>query len=162
VLWSGEGVDIVDEVGAPVKDADGKPVRDDTFVLLFNAYHEPVKFTLPGQKDVTWEIFLNTACENGCPDEHEPIASGDELEVGERSLAVLRLCKGTRESARAISWKGSQRHAPSEPPQPPKPKKHDPVDPTTPAPRFRAQAAGKPKLSEEAQGRSEPEPPALK
>ncbi len=162
VLWSGEGVDLVDELGAPLKDADGRPVYDDTFVLLFNAYHEPVKFTLPGRKEVTWEVFLNAACENGCPDAHEPIPSGDELEVGERSLAVLRLCKGSRESAQAISWKRTQGRTPSEPPQPPKPKKTDPVDPTTPSTRFRARQQGTAKTSELAQGRTDPEPPAIK
>ena len=39
MLLSGDALD--------VRDPEGEPVRDDTFVFLFNAYHEPVK--LPGK-----------------------------------------------------------------------------------------------------------------
>ena len=34
-------------------DAEGNPIKDDSFLLLVNAYHEGVEFTLPpGQKGV--------------------------------------------------------------------------------------------------------------
>ena len=36
--------------GNALRDVDehGNPIRDDSFLLLFNAHHEPVSFTAPG------------------------------------------------------------------------------------------------------------------
>jgi isoamylase len=41
--------------------ADGKPVTDDSFLLLFNAFHEPVVFTLPPPRfGRRWRLELTT------------------------------------------------------------------------------------------------------
>ena len=50
-----------------VRDRQGEPMRDDTFLVLFNAHHEPVTFTLPGKKDVSWEACIDTRHEAGAP-----------------------------------------------------------------------------------------------
>src|SRR5262245_8279395 len=48
--------DALDEV-----DVQGRPLVDDTLLLLLNAYWEPVKFVLPTQKTgLTWETRLDT------------------------------------------------------------------------------------------------------
>jgi isoamylase len=40
----------------------GEPVRDDTFLILFSAHHEPVTFTLPGPKfGGRWAVTFDTA-----------------------------------------------------------------------------------------------------
>ena len=40
----------------------GEPVRDDTFLILLSANHEPVTFTLPGPKfGRCWSVALDTA-----------------------------------------------------------------------------------------------------
>ena len=44
------------------KDTRGKPIVDDTFLLLLNAYHEDVPFTLPAhKKGVRWELVFDTS-----------------------------------------------------------------------------------------------------
>ncbi|HYZ29757.1 MAG TPA: hypothetical protein VE570_11910, partial [Thermoleophilaceae bacterium] len=40
----------------------GEKVEDDSFLMLFNAYHEDVTFTLPTRRfGATWELVLTTA-----------------------------------------------------------------------------------------------------
>jgi isoamylase len=50
-----------------IRDYFGQPVQDDTFMLLFNAHHEPVKFVLAGQQGVTWERHRRYARRSGVP-----------------------------------------------------------------------------------------------
>jgi glycogen operon protein len=39
----------------------GEPIRDDTFLVLFNAHHEPMRFTLPPSRPgTTWELCFDT------------------------------------------------------------------------------------------------------
>ncbi|MHC3474583.1 glycogen debranching protein GlgX [Streptomyces sp. 7R007] len=70
-------------------DCCGRPVVDDSFLLLFNSYWEPVDFRLP---DVTygerWTTLLDTAEVQGAPDEAEHKA-GTEMTVAPRSLVLL-------------------------------------------------------------------------
>jgi isoamylase len=154
MLLSGDALD--------VRDPQGEPVRDDTFCFLFNAYHEPVNFALPGKENVHWEVFLDTHEESGFPASPASYASGDELAVPGRSLSILRLVKGSQDDARNIAWKKSQKHEPVAPPVPLKPSRHEPLDPTTVGPRFRAKTTHPATTSELAQGGSEPENPPLK
>jgi isoamylase len=64
----------------------GEEVRDDTFLLLFNAHFEDVTFRLPARRFGThWEVVLATGradCERYVP--------GADVEVEARSLAVFR------------------------------------------------------------------------
>jgi isoamylase len=154
MLLSGDALD--------VRDPEGEPVRDDTFVFLFNAYHEPVNFALPGKENVNWEVFLNTHEETGFPGTPTACNSGDELAVDGRTLCILRLVKGSQDDARSIAWKRSQKRDPIAPPVPPKPSRHEPIDPTTLAPRFRAQTKKPNKISDLAQGAADHDDPPLK
>lgn len=113
VMFSGDTMDVRDRHGAPLK--------DDTFLLLFNAHHEEVTFTLAGKRDVSWELLLNTELESGFLDDPTTHTSGEELIVAERSMCVLRLVKGSQEDARNASWKHLQKAEPAEPPRPPAP-----------------------------------------
>jgi isoamylase len=70
-------------------DRRGRRVRDDNFLLLFNAHYEPISFVLPRfHAGHRWRRVLDT-------DAAEPGAAGDELEPGAgyslqgRSLALL-------------------------------------------------------------------------
>src|SRR6185436_11284061 len=101
MLLSGDSLD--------VRDSHGEPVRDDTYLVLFNAHHEPVKFALPGKRAVNWEVTLDTRLETGFPEKSEPLAAGNELELMERSMCLLRLVKGSQEDARNISWRQQQK-----------------------------------------------------
>jgi glycogen operon protein len=101
-----------------VRDAKGNAVKDDTFLILFNAYHERMNYVLPGKQDVSWELLANTEQEAGMLDKPETLASGDELDVCERSLCILRLVKGTQAEAYSVSWKRQQKAEPTAPPTP--------------------------------------------
>jgi glycogen operon protein len=88
-----------------VCDADGAPIRDDTFMLLFNAHHGPVKFRLAGQQQVRWELFLDTREEAGFLSPARSFDSGDELELIGYSMCALRLTRGSEQQARSASWR---------------------------------------------------------
>jgi isoamylase len=68
--------------------ARGEPVRDDSFLLLFNADAAPTEFTLPPRRfGLRWELELSTL------DPHAPpsgFAPRDRVPVDVRSLVVLR------------------------------------------------------------------------
>jgi glycogen operon protein len=54
VFLAGEGLDDVD--------LRGRPIRDDNFLLLLNAHHEEIDFTLPAlHPDARWEMEVDTA-----------------------------------------------------------------------------------------------------
>jgi isoamylase len=111
-----------------VRDAHGEPLRDDTFLVLFNAFHEPITFVLAGKENIHWELLLDTREESGFLDQPKTLPSGDDLELVGRSLCVLKLAKGSQEDARTASWKKSQKARPSAPPAPAAPSKHTLLD----------------------------------
>jgi glycogen operon protein len=64
----------------------GEEVRDDSFLLLFNAHFEDIAFRLPARRFGTrWEIVLATGTCSA-----ERLVPGAEVTVEQRSLAVLR------------------------------------------------------------------------
>ena len=68
----------------------GESVRDDSFLLFFNTYHEPIAFRLPTRRfGARWQLELSTAdpdAEAGS----RTWSARDELEVESRSIVVLR------------------------------------------------------------------------
>jgi glycogen operon protein len=121
-----------------------------------------MKFALPGKQEVSWELIIDTRHEAGFLAEPSTHAAGDEIELLERSLCVLRLVKGTQDEALQISWRQSQVAEAVAPPAPPKPSRHEPVDPSTVGPRFRARAQRSPTITDLAQGAEEPKEPPVK
>ena len=88
-----------------VRDYYGKPIHDDTFMLLFNAHHEPVKFLVPGRRKVIWERVIDTEDEAGFLAKPTAHHSGEEVELVPRSVSVFKLSAGSQEEARTTSWK---------------------------------------------------------
>jgi glycogen operon protein len=81
LMFNGETLNVVDDVM-------GRPVIDDTFLILINSYHEGVEFTIPkSPHDRGWVSVLDTAEEEDAFKE-EPIASSRIL-TG-RSLMLLK------------------------------------------------------------------------
>jgi glycogen operon protein len=76
----------------PSPDQRGERVTDDSFLMLFNAFDEGLKFTLPGQEwGERWTVEIDTGAPVLPDDEDErPAKAGDTIEVGSRSLVVLR------------------------------------------------------------------------
>ena len=69
------------------RDRRGQRVTDDSFLLLFNAHHEPIDWTLPKQWGDSWQTVLETT---GPEREGEIFESGRTLQVAGRSLVVLQ------------------------------------------------------------------------
>ena len=106
MLLSGDTID--------VQTFEGEPIRDSTFLLLINAHHEPIPFVLPGQKDVVWQLLLDTASEKGFCKKPQDAVSGDELEIEGRATMLLKLTTGSTAQARHESWKKRQFAAPKD------------------------------------------------
>jgi isoamylase len=66
----------------------GEPIGDESFLVLFNAHHEPVTFQLPARRfGARWKLELSTADPHA---EERSFAARDPVEVESRSLLVLR------------------------------------------------------------------------
>ncbi|MFG3203460.1 glycogen debranching protein GlgX [Streptomyces sp. NPDC048192] len=71
------------------RDAYGRRMADDSFLLLVNGYWEPVDFRLPDDTfGECWTTLVDTADPDGVPDERERKA-GTRLRVEARSLVLL-------------------------------------------------------------------------
>jgi isoamylase len=68
------------------RDRRGQRVTDDSFLLLFNAHHEAVDWTLPKQWGQWWELVMETT---GPDREGQVLASSETLQVAGRSVIVL-------------------------------------------------------------------------
>ncbi|MEO6871012.1 MAG: glycogen debranching protein GlgX [Chthoniobacterales bacterium] len=104
MLLSGDTID--------VQTFEGEPIRDNTFLLLINAHHEPIAFVMPGQKDVVWQLIMDTASENGFCEEPQNLVSGDEAKIEGRATMLFKLTTGSTAQARHESWKKRQFAAP--------------------------------------------------
>jgi glycogen operon protein len=81
--------DALDEV-----DARGRPLRDDTLLLVLNAHWQPVTFVLPAHRPgLRWEPLLYTRTPDGYV-RPRPLKAGAAYDIEARSLALLRLRRG--------------------------------------------------------------------
>jgi isoamylase len=75
----------------------GESLRDQSFLLLFNANREPVTFTVPGPRfGAAWDVLIDTAAPAPRPATEPPVTlpSGQRVAVDGRSLMVLRGTEG--------------------------------------------------------------------
>jgi glycogen operon protein len=78
--------DALDEV-----DARGEPVRDETLLVLLNAFWEPVHFVLPAHKaGVRWEVLLDTRTPDGRR-KSRPLRGGEPYDLEARTVTLFRL-----------------------------------------------------------------------
>jgi len=76
------------------RDEKGRPILDDTLLVLLNAHHEPLPFTLPAHKrSVRWMMILDTAVTTHDMRKNTLLRGGTLYNLHARSLAVLRLQK---------------------------------------------------------------------
>jgi glycogen operon protein len=68
----------------------GEPIRDDTFLLLLNPHHEPIRFHMPRRKGTAWELCMDTAGET----EKVVVPADEAYELTARSMALLRELEG--------------------------------------------------------------------
>jgi glycogen operon protein len=77
--------------GIPDLDARGQRVTDDSFVMCFNAHHEPIEFTLPPTEfGKAWWPVLDTAAGTGETGDEAVVKAGAPMRVEARAMLVLR------------------------------------------------------------------------
>ncbi len=73
-------------------DEKGRAILDDTLLVLLNAHHQALGFTLPAHKrSVRWQPILDTAVATGSEKPVTSLKGGEEYALEARSIAVLRL-----------------------------------------------------------------------
>ena len=85
--------------GVGEMDARGQPVKDDNFLLLFNAHHDTIPFKLPAMGPAgirqagpaaRWRALVDTAPEAvGRHESAEPLETGAQYPLQGRSLVLL-------------------------------------------------------------------------
>jgi glycogen operon protein len=71
----------------PTHDRDGNPIEGHSFLLLFNAHHEPLQFTIPQDLSSSWAPMLGSELDADLPGSAAP---GDQISLCDRSLLILR------------------------------------------------------------------------
>jgi glycogen operon protein len=80
----------LDGADDPDRAEDGTPLTDDDFLVLVNAWWEPLDFTLPATRPAArWHAEINTYDPESTTTAAEHVA-GDNVTVGPRSITVLR------------------------------------------------------------------------
>ena len=75
--------------GIPDRDVRGERVIDSSFLVLFNAHHEPIDFlTPPAEYAEQWQVVIDTAHPQS-HEETEPIESLEKVQVAARSVLLL-------------------------------------------------------------------------
>ena len=82
VMLNGDTLDHVDEKG--------ERMIDDTFLILLNCHHEPIRFFLPeSPRNRSWVKVIDTS-DPAAPGFPGLIAAGDPLELARQCLVLLR------------------------------------------------------------------------
>jgi glycogen operon protein len=80
----------LDGSDAPDRAQDGSPLLDDDFLVLVNAWWEPIEFTIPPcRADLTWQSVIDSD-DPARPGTEPPMTAGTRRAVRPRSVAVLR------------------------------------------------------------------------
>ncbi|MGF1428903.1 glycogen debranching protein GlgX [Kitasatospora sp. LaBMicrA B282] len=83
--------------GAAISEPDrrGGRITDDSFLLMFNAHHESLQFTVPHGHGEEWQVVVDTTLATlPTPGTGLRIKEGDGIWLADRSLLVLKRCAG--------------------------------------------------------------------
>jgi isoamylase len=76
-------------------DEDGRRLRDDSFLLVFNAHHEALPFVIPAPLGGGWKVVVDTTTEIGeSGRDAQDVGTDAPLEMAARSVLVLS--RGTK------------------------------------------------------------------
>ena len=81
----------------PTHDREGNPIEGASFLMVFNAHHDPIDFTIAAPLGDRWITVLDTAT-GGQAAVHAP---GETLSIDGRSMRVLRRRSRHRSRPRA-------------------------------------------------------------
>jgi glycogen operon protein len=80
----------LDGFDAPDRGEDGTPMVDDDFLVLFNAWWDPLDFVIPETRaGLEWRAEIDTYDPAGAG-AAPPRRAGDRVRAGPRSVVVLR------------------------------------------------------------------------
>jgi glycogen operon protein len=80
----------LDGADAPDRADDGSDMLDDDFLILVNAWWEPLRFTVPATRSgQVWFPEIDTF-DPGSLAPEDKVSTADQVEVGPRSVVVLR------------------------------------------------------------------------
>lgn len=69
----------------------GERITDDSFLLMFNAWHEPLDFVVPVNHGKEWQVVVDTQRPEGvAPGSGRKVTQGDRLRLADRSMVVLQ------------------------------------------------------------------------
>ncbi|MDO5098860.1 MAG: glycogen debranching protein GlgX [Corynebacterium sp.] len=69
----------------------GQAIKDDSFLLMFNAHWDDIEFTLPGKQfGRSWKLIVDTTENTGYPVEDKTIAADGSIVVPARSIIIFR------------------------------------------------------------------------
>ncbi|AKK06402.1 glycogen debranching enzyme GlgX [Corynebacterium mustelae] len=69
----------------------GQRIKDDSFLLMFNAHWDDIEFTLPGKQfGRSWKLIVDTTENTGYPVEDKTIAADGSIVVPARSIIIFR------------------------------------------------------------------------
>jgi isoamylase len=70
---------------------EGEPLHDDSFIVIFNAHHEPTTFVLPTRRfGRRWQVEVSTVVADPSMAEGTQLPARAQLTVEPRSLHVLK------------------------------------------------------------------------
>ncbi|MEU8622215.1 glycogen debranching protein GlgX [Streptomyces sp. NPDC048623] len=71
--------------------AQGEPISDDSFLLMFNASAQELEFEVPDSHGENWKIVVDTSHPEGIPPQEGPrVAAGERVTLAPLTLTVLR------------------------------------------------------------------------
>ncbi|TXI42202.1 MAG: glycogen debranching enzyme, partial [Mycobacterium sp.] len=77
--------------GIPDLDPRGRRITDDSFLLCFNAHHEPIEFTLPpAEFGPAWRPVVDTAVAPDTVAGNAVVTAGETVPVAARAMVVLQ------------------------------------------------------------------------
>lgn len=69
----------------------GERITDDSFLLMFNAWYEPLDFVVPVNHGKEWQVVVDTQRPEGvAPGSGRKVTQGDRLRLADRSMMVLQ------------------------------------------------------------------------
>ena len=74
----------------PDRAEDGTPLLDDDFMVLFNAWWEPLDFAIAATRDAQAWLVAIDSYDPAAAAAQSPRQAGDRITVGPRSVTVLR------------------------------------------------------------------------
>jgi len=94
------------------RDSRGNRIVDDTLLILLNAHHEAVPFTLPAhRRKLRWQVVFDTYAPS--PDGKKPrrVRGGELYEISSRSLVLMRLPKNLDPDAESSEPRAAPRRS---------------------------------------------------